>query len=257
MSIDTGLAIVGLVCSVLFAPPTLNSAVFHFNRTKAAKLLRLRRDGGVCVIATTAIPKAEKDNGGLVGVKRDLVPEGDVLAIAPAIAMLSHFFRRKEILLYTSDHIHTRLNKDMIVLGSPAANRYSARFFEDNSFCERGHFLVDVPHGTITCGSVDVVREFNVKPRPSGIPERDFFFIATAPGPYDHHRAWVIGGLTTYGTAAAATILFEELLRWPKSYARDARQALLANRGIVFGECELNHDGILTHWKLHSSYSRQ
>lgn len=248
-----GLVVLGTV--VVLGSQLIGAIVTRYRMSRARSLFRLNTRGDVCIIATTAISKAPKEDGSRVVVRRDLVPEGDVIAIAPAVRMLAKYYKDKHVSVYTSAHVQTGLDKDLVILGSPAANDLAKRFFRDNQFCPEGPFELDVPNGTISCGQVDIVRDFAVDADDAGIPRQDFFFIGTAPSRrYPHRRIWIAGGLTTYGTGAAATILFDELLRTPKSHAAEAKLTLHANCGIVFGECMFNFSGQLADWDIHSTY---
>src|SRR5258708_6312036 len=200
-----------------------------------------------------------KEGGGKAAVVRDLAPEGDILSIAAAVGALSRNYRQKQIMTHVSERVHGRLDDDLIILGSVAANRYSADFIDRFDLAEHLNLKIDVSQCEIYIDQPKVgefvINDFDIARGRDNLPRRDLIYIAAGVNPYNpHRRALVCAGFTTYGTGAAGEILFSQILIGHEALHRQLRRLQSMRSTLIIGQCGLKL-GKLVHWSVFDTAS--
>jgi hypothetical protein len=171
--------------------------------------------------------------------------------VSVARALGAHY-SHKEPRVHMSVDIRNRLDSDLVVLGGPLLNDAAADFITAFSarYPESG-IVYDAATQSMTVADFEHTG-FDLQ-REDGIPKQDLVLILMGWDLFAKEtRAILCAGFTTYGTAAAAELLFNDLLT--KSYRRTASQlkknqgaAIAASARIVNKQCTyINIEGIWT-----------
>jgi hypothetical protein len=177
------------------------------------RVLRLRRGATIDIVVTTS-DQATSHVG--AAVQRPTTGLGQILGLTHATRALTRLYGRDT---RPSPHFSTRvgrhqLDRDLILLGGPAKNAVTGRLLAalagqhpelDLAFDDRtGHIRV---------GGYEAALDTSALGDP---PARDLAIIVATQNPFaaeERRRAILCCGLTSYGTAAAADVLFERLTR--------------------------------------------
>jgi len=246
MDIATILGIVGLVGIV---PVVSAWAASLLAWRHVARILGFGRTTPLDVVVTTS-GFAQHPSGTSRSYRTNVA---EVQAMGSLARTLGAHYSHKALRVHMSVDIRNRLDNDVVVLGGPLLNDTAADFIA--AFQLRfptSRIMHDAPAGSLAVS--DFKREgFDLK-REDGIPGADLFLILLARDLFveDKTRNILCAGFTTYGTAAAAELLFHDLLTrryWPtaKQLRKSDGAAIVASVRIVNQQCTyMQVEGIWT-----------
>lgn len=199
-------------------------------------VLGLRRGETVDLVVTTSavVPSAHG-----VPVSRPMTGHGQIIGMMHAVRSIVRFYGRStQPTVHFSERIEQpQLDRDLVVLGGPAKNSITKKLLSAlMRRYPRAEVEFDDVKGVIGFGGRTVV-EGAVDPSVGELPE-DFALVVGMRNPFDpsgSSRALLCCGFTSYGTGAAAELLFERLTmartrfrlmpgtkfrwRWPQNFA--------------------------------------
>lgn len=200
---------VSLVVGIIAVVPILGA--------EASRLLRWRRHHSILRFARrgpldVVIASTHTEVGAPGAVQR--LPTsgwGQVLGVSFAWPVLSARYPKKDVRVSLSAHTSgLGFRDDLIMLGGPLTNAVSRAFLEALSEQHRTSVEFDIEGPNVrvpgqSIGSFDL----EIQDEVDGVPAKDLCLIVVAPNPWEtRRRAVLCCGLTTYGTAAAASLLF-------------------------------------------------
>ncbi|MEU4554643.1 hypothetical protein EV382_1533 [Micromonospora violae] len=209
---------------VLIAARHLVSSVTH-----ARRFLSFSRSGAVDVVVSTS--GFSKSPGGTARSYK--TNYGEVMAIAWVAKALGRYYRQKPLSIHMSERVAHTLHGDLVVLGGPLFNSCAADFLRGfNEMYAGSDVRIDAANGAIAVGTEFRVDDYDLR-RVTGVPTRDLAVILVGRNPFAPKmgRGFLCAGLSTYGTAAAAEILFHTLLG--RRQGRDVRRSLGRGDGLV------------------------
>lgn len=246
MDIATILGVIGLVGIV---PVVSAWAASLLSWTHVARILGFRLTTPLDVVVTTS-GFTQNPSGTSRSYQTNV---GEIQAMGSLARTLGAHYRRKVPRVHMSIDIRNRLDSDVVVLGGPLLNDTAADFITAFRLCyPKSGIIHDAATQSMAIGGFK--REgFDLK-RENGIPGQDLFLILLARDLFIENRTRNIlcAGFTTYGTAAAAELLFHDLLT--RRYWQTAKQlkksdgaAVVASVRIVNQQCTyMQVEGIWT-----------
>jgi hypothetical protein len=245
MDVATVLGLIGLV-GIVPVVSAWTARLLEWRRV--ARILGLGRTTPVDLIVSTS-----GDAKHPIGTSRSYKTNvGEVQAMVSVARALGAHYAHKAPRIHMSVDIRNRLDSDLVVLGGPLLNDVAADFI--SAFSAR-YPTSQISHdaatqsmaiGDFKYNGFDLMRE-------DGIPKQDLVLVLMG---WDllakDTRDILCAGFTTYGTAAAAELLFNDLLT--RSYRRTAKQlkkdhgtAIAASVRIVNKQCAyINVEGVWT-----------
>lgn len=190
--------------------PVTVYSLHSFSSRRARKRLLGFRGGEIDIVLTSS---AMGDDVTAGGVSRPTTGSGSVTALGIIAQALGHHYKRAEIVTHLSEQISRKLSHDLISVGGPRRNLVTRLLFEQ-LVSSSGEALVQLDDEAMCLSVGDyVVDRFDLRVE-KGFPHRDLALVIMAENPfsYDAARAVICCGFTSYGTAAAATFLFGEVL---------------------------------------------
>lgn len=144
---------------------------------------------------------------------RSLIPSGDLAGVAELSVLLARAYPTRTYRVVPSTQLKLRPGIDQFIVGGPVHNSYAAQFFP-SSAAEPGasQFDFDAMNREIVFGdlhlgpNIDLAFERNLP----GI-DYGYVILTTVQRRGASSRVLLVGGLTTYGTHAAATFAAHDL----------------------------------------------
>ncbi|WP_214103964.1 hypothetical protein [Acrocarpospora catenulata] len=217
---------ISLALSILGTLPVLAAIWYWVQRfQRGRRILRFSRTAPIDLVLTTSSVKRATHG---VPASRPLTGYGQVRAVASCVRALTSLYPGKDVTIHLSGFIRNRLDRDLVILGGPAKNEAAVAFLEDFL---RAHDLRKLSFDDVA-DTLEIAdyhgREFSIKDFDphiaGGYPATDYGLIILTDhsGGNDRpHRSILCAGFTTYGTAASAEYLFEDLVRLsPRKLAR-------------------------------------
>jgi hypothetical protein len=205
--VDAG-TVLGYVGLVGLVPVVGSWAAAATRWTRVSRVLGLGRTTPLDVVVTTS-DSAMHPSGTSHSFRTNV---GEVRAMASIAGALGAHYRRKQLRVHMSADISHRLNSDVVVLGGPLLNDTAADFMA--AFARRypeSGLLHDAGGQRLTVGDFHT-GQFDLE-RHEGVPGRDLVLVLLGRDLFAQGtRDILCCGFTTYGTAAAAELLFTDLL---------------------------------------------
>jgi hypothetical protein len=208
------------ILSVVGTLPIIVAAWLWFQRWQRGRhLLGFRRRAPIDLVLTTSTVAAAIHG---VPVHRPLTGYGQVRAVASCAKALASHYPRKDVHIHLSGFIRNRLDRDLVILGGPAKNEAARDLLDDlprrytfNAFA----FDDEADTLQFDDGRGSQFTQLHFAPQiMDGYPVSDYgLIVAMKRGANSSHRTILCAGFTTYGTAAAAEYLFNDLValsRW-------------------------------------------
>lgn len=220
--------VTGLVLGIAGAVPTAMLLNDKFSGVRdLRKLLDLGRHHRVEILVTSSSSGISKvgPKDSLMRAKRILVPSGDLAGVAELSVMLSRAYPKKSFIITPSARTRVDRKADNFIVGGPIHNGYTARLVSGTG--RSGTKGLEV--------SIDADRRHIVFGRHELGPDLDLEFKDNLPG-VDYgiilltrvatqgdkgtakNRVIVTGGLTTYGTHAAAHFAAYQLADYARKH---------------------------------------
>jgi hypothetical protein len=241
------LDILSLSLGILGAIPVLgtaNSVTMRYIRVR--RLLRLQSKSRLDVVITTS--SISKSGHGIASTTRSLTAEGEIRGLAAIATRLGSNYRGKPIMVHISDRIDGPLDSDLVLLGGPAANRQSMDFLARVAIAREQELVIDAAKCSVIT-KAKTIELFDLQTE-RGIPRRDIAVIVVSPSPYNiDRRAVMCAGLTTYGTGAAAMLVFSNAEGASHSDIKELRKSLRSASALLLVECQLDR-GRTVHWHI-------
>jgi hypothetical protein len=157
--------------------------------------------------------------------KRILVPSGDLAGVADLSVMLSRAYPRKTFIITPSARTRVDRNADNFVVGGPIHNEYAARLVrgDDGQGLVGLEVFMDADKRHIVFGRHELGPDLDLGFK-DNVPALDYGrILLTRVATQGNkgkgtHRVLVAGGLTTYGTHAAAHFAAYQLASYAKSH---------------------------------------
>ncbi|MEU2785230.1 MULTISPECIES: hypothetical protein [Streptomyces] len=197
-------------------------------------MLRFRIKGRVNVVITTS--EIKNSRHGSASVRRSLTAEGEVLAISQLIAALARVYKQSSILIQVSERVADGLEGDLVCLGGPAANHISRDYLE--AIDPERKLTFDAASCTVKFLDLEI-ENFDIHIE-SGLPKKDIALVMLSRNPLaPAGNAALCAGLTTFGTGAAAKILFRDILQGGGLSGFRSRRMLRKRPCVAIYECTL------------------
>lgn len=231
---------VGFVVGLVGVLPTLAVAVDRVrNVLPVRRALRLTSRLGTDILVTTsytgisAVGPADGPRA-----KRDLMPSGDLAGAAEICALLARTYARRPFVISASARKQADARRDQILVGGPVHNRYTAQLVCGSRVDSSPETVVvfDADDRYVRLGDrewgpgIDLAFE-------DDLPQRDYAIVllteVTRFG--RKQRVIALGGLTTYGTHAAAHFLVHGLAAYVRAQrlGRGPNVCVLVRAAIV------------------------
>jgi hypothetical protein len=201
------LAVVGLLIgSAGLLPLAREFYAWVLGRMPTRRLLRLGGRTRLDVVVTTN--EVQTQEPGVADAY--LTAVGEVRGVAAVSRILSTVYPHKPLRVHISDEYAGNPDGDLLLLGGPRRNRWSRHFVDRFNGEFAAGLVFDAEACRIAIGAFSVT-SFDLR-HVNGVPSRDLgLVILTAWGAARRQRVILCGGLTTYGTEAAARFLFADL----------------------------------------------
>jgi len=188
------------------------------------RFFRLQRGEPVDIVLTTSAGSTQGGYG-QVNYQRPTTSVGNMKAATELAQAIGYGSRRRRISVSGSAELETRLAGDVVVIGLPGKNAASRLMIDHLRVCCPSLGL-EIDELAVARMALDgVSHEYMFTPQEgSDLPSYDLAFILfwVNPVAVRKRRLIVCGGFTTYGTAAAARYLVEDI--------RDTRLGALRRR---------------------------
>jgi hypothetical protein len=217
MSLETIAFLIGVLGLLGLIPLAVSAREWLLDRRRVRRVLRLQNRGHLDVVVTTNYVQPYER-----GVaKAYLTAVGEARGIAALSRVLMRHYRKKNVDITVSVDYGGDPKGDVILLGGPLRNRWSRDFLRrlKEDYGVDVEILAEdsrIRIGEFDSGTFDQELE-------DDIPKRDLGVVILAPwSQNDEHRVVMCGGLSTYGTEAAARFIFVDL---PKNNSENRRIA--------------------------------
>jgi hypothetical protein len=191
-------------------------------RTIARRLLRFKPKAPIDLVLSTNARDIEAD-GVAVSLKTAV---GEIWGTAAIAKALGRHYPKKEMRVHLSKQVRNQLDCDLVILGGPLHNETSGDFLtEVNKVYSAGIALEPEKHRLVV-GDHYNCADFDLEENADHMPRKDVALILIADNVLaaGSSKAILCGGLTTYGTAAAADFLFRTSLS--RNEGRKLRRAV-------------------------------
>jgi hypothetical protein len=231
MDVATVVGIIGLI-GIVPVVTAWTASLLSWRRV--ARILGFGRNTPVDVVVTTS-GYTQHPSGTSRSYRTNM---GEVQAMGSVARALGAYYRRKTPRVHMSVDIRNRLDSDVVVLGGPLLNDTAVDFI--NAF-QRCYPTAKVLHDATTQSMEigDFKRNgFDLRLE-NDIPGQDLCLILLAWDLFENRtRDTLCAGFTTYGTAAAAELLFTDMTtrryrRTAKHLKRNYGAAIVASARIV------------------------
>lgn len=193
-------------------------AFFRHKRRRWLALTGLKTDCPVDIVLTTSDENQSKHG---VQAMRPMTGLGQVRGLAQVARCLGGYLGNRGFSVFLSGSVASELNQHLVVLGGPAKNTLTRQLLHaevPTAIEDSGWLKVDdvgcvfqVGQDRYELADGDLV---------DGVPTRDVAMVVIAPNPYSSSAATSSAiaclGMTSYGTEAAAQLLFKTLPDWPR-----------------------------------------
>jgi hypothetical protein len=240
--------IISLALGVLGVLPLLIAGPRSLRRFyKVQRVLRLQRGNRLDLVLTTS--SITQSSHGKASAMRPVTAEGELIGIAEVATVLGAHYPHKEVCIQVSARVRNRLDRDLIILGGPAANQHASDYLEAADIAIAHNIIYDASNCHVRMNGTDI-NDFNIDLK-EGLPRKDLVLIIVGPNPFSQMRARSVlcAGLTTYGTGAAAQLLFRDVLQAKGPEAHKLRRHFRRRSVAALVECRLDA-GRLLYWKL-------
>jgi hypothetical protein len=207
--------ILSLIITTIGAIPVIVAFFYWLYGYRPAKqfLSFTDREPVDVIVTTSAISQSDKG----AEIVRATTGIGQLEGVAFLSRVLGRFYRKKPISLKMSKKVTDRLNRDLVLLGGPAKNEFSAKFISE--FNEENSEL-EVTFDDINC-SLNI-SDFSIDSKQlkitDGFPEDDYAIVFVWKNPFavELRRGILCAGFTSYGTSGAANWLFDDVIKRTK-----------------------------------------
>jgi hypothetical protein len=169
------------------------------------RFLRLRVNEPLDIVLSTS--RVERSTQP-VSYRRTLISVGHLESVTAFSAAVGAIKRRDQIVVHASSHVAHALERDLVLIGGPVKNEISRLFLErlDLAYPDLGLLFGPGEDGVVRV-AVDGTA-FDVEP-PAGELSCDYGLVVAWVNPFavERRRAILCAGITSHGTAAAATYL--------------------------------------------------
>lgn len=258
MDLDRILAVAGLLVGI--TSPAAVVLAWVAAKHPARRLLRLHRTHPIEVIASTnAIRQAIHGEA-----RTQLTAVGELRATTIAARTILRHYPHKKISVYLSTEYHGRPQTDLLLLGGPLRNAYTARLLDRlNHQYPTAQLVLDAPNRVIGVGGYQITFDQQVS---GGIPRQDLALLVLATDTWrsdTRQRIILCCGLSTYGTEGATRYMFQHVLG-PTPEARRLRRLLSGDAAAALIHVTIEQGTTLhaelyqhTHWTAPSRTANQ
>jgi hypothetical protein len=221
--IGIGIGIIGLI-------PIMQAVLnWLLRRLPTRRLLGFSSGTKLDIVVTTNDTQAQEP-----GVAEAyLTAVGEARGVAAVSRVLSRVYQKKPVTVHMSEDYSGNPEGDLLLLGGPRRNRWSRHFFakfnrEFPVICQLEAEECNLRLGDMAVNGFD---HHHV----AGVPVEDIGFVILAPWNISGgNRVIFCGGLTTYGTEAAARFIFQDLVNRRSELKRILR-LIKDNEAAVIG----------------------
>jgi hypothetical protein len=246
------LSLAGLLIGVIGLFP-IGREVYGWlvQRMPIRRMLPLGRRTRLDVVVTTN--ETQKQEPGVADAY--LTAVGEVRGVAAVSRVLSRIYPRKPLNVHISEEYPGNPEGDILLLGGPRRNRWTRHFIDRFNREFDAGLVIDAENCHIRIGNFHI-KDFDLR-HVAGVPSQDIgLVIITAWGAGLTQRAIMCGGLTTYGTEAAARFIFADLHHDP-ALRRDIVGRLEQADAIVIAVHALIEARVVQQTSVYSSQGRK
>jgi hypothetical protein len=204
--------LIGFVIGVVGVAPTLAIVLDRLrNVFPVRRVLGLSSKHGTDILVTTS-HTGISDVGPREGprAKRDLMPSGDLAGVAEICALLSTTYRGRAYVITASARKQDDRRRDQILVGGPVHNRYTSQLIcgSMSESSPEAAVVYDADERYIRLGDKEWGPRLDLQ-FVNDLPQVEYAIVLlTEITRYGRsQRVIAVGGLTTYGTHAAAHFL--------------------------------------------------
>ena len=233
---------IGALASLVGGLPVLGgAAIYAVGRIRWRRPVGFSTRGPVDVVLATSTSDESRSKG---LIRKPATGLGQVRGIAIVSSYLARSYRRKPVRVHLSTDL-SRLDGDLVSLGGPLNNIVTRRMLE---VVNRKGPVLEFDEEAVNVRIVEGPSPDPIDLRLSDarVPDMDVAVVIAMPNPFSNdtqRRAVMCFGLTTYGTAAAAELMFTDIVSLRRSRLRElgiARNHLRRGNGGVVVEAEFS-----------------
>lgn len=242
MSLGLIATLAGLMLGAIgIVPVMVAGSVSLLSLRRANRILRFSQKTPLDVILTTS-DYGQHPSGTSTSFRTNV---GEIEGLGSVARALGRHYQGKSMRVHVSADIKNVLDSDVVVLGGPLLNDVARDFVDAFNKKYSAKLIHDAPAQRLVVGDY-ACEGYDLKRR-DGVPGQDLALVLLACNLFTKSasRDVLCAGFTTYGTAAAAELLFNNLLsRSEREVAKPIRDSLAA--AIVADIRMVNRQ--VTHW---------
>lgn len=204
---------ISLIVGVVGAVPALYALVqYIFDFMPVRRFLCLGKKSKIDVILSTSSTVLSRKGA---KVQRATTGIGQVQGVSHFARFVGKIYKNKKIEIHLGNNIPEIRNSDLVLLGGPAKNEYSAKYIKilSREFPQL-KLCVDDNNSTLSlCGKTYNEAMLDIE---KGTPSKDYGLVVVWDNPFSSdpkkYRSIYCSGLTSYGTGGASLWIFNDIL---------------------------------------------